>query len=426
MAPTHIRNQIMAQVSGGRFRVALTSATLIGNVAIGSLGGYIFWYVLNALTDASRLGIVSTTIALGTILSNVASLGLGQAIIYARRALPEQLAGVMRAALLITATLAALATGLYIAVAPVVTPALTIYGTPAGALSLVAVVCGLALGGIQDAAVFSGGQPGLVLGRALLMATVRLAAMALLVPLVGPLGALLAFALGSCAALLCGAAGRRPAAGGAGRQVTLGDLRRLLAYSGGVYVLGLCGMAMINLMPVIAANVLGTAGSAHFYIAWMLSNLLFTIPGATSAAVFIEGDAGGLGRQARQGVRVAVGGVVAGGLGVAAIAYPVLASFGPDYARAAFLPLLILLLSAVPMTYYVIGQSVLKTVNRLRPAIGISLAVTAATLGLATLAASRYGLAGLAAAWLAGQCAGVSVWMYARRAALGAGGSGAR
>ena len=88
MVLIHFRNRILAQLGSGRFRVALTSATLIGNVAIGSLGGYVFWYLLNTLTDASRLGVVSTTIAIGTILANLASLGLGQAIIYARKAMP--------------------------------------------------------------------------------------------------------------------------------------------------------------------------------------------------------------------------------------------------------------------------------------------------------------------------------------------------
>lgn len=424
MARIHVRNRVLAQVGGGRFRVALTSATLIANVAIGSLGGYVFWFVLNALTDASRVGIVATTIAISTILANLTSLGLGQAIIYARKAMPEQFVGTTQTALLIVSALAALATGIYIVVAPVVTPAVALYATPGGALTLVAVVCGLALSGIQDAVIFSSSQPGLVLGRALLTTVTRLAGVVLLVPALGPLGALIAFALGSCVALLCGAFGRRPTTNGKARPVTLADLRGLLSYSAGVYVLGLCSMVMINLMPVIAANTLGTAGAAHFYIAWMLSNLLFTIPGATSAAVFIEGSASGLERHVRQGVRVAVGGVVVGGVGIAAVGNLVLGSFGADYAQAALLPLVILLLSGVPMSFYVIGQSVLKTVNRLRSVIGISVAVTVATLGAAAAAAGRFGLMGLATAWLAGQCAGVLVWAFARHAVLDASGRG--
>lgn len=408
-----IRASLGAGLAGPRFRVALKSGTLGANVAIGAAGGYVFWQLLNRHLEASGVGVVSTTIAIGTMLANIASLGLGQALIFARKRMPGRYAGAARAAMLVASLLALGAALLYLASAPLTTPGIAIYTGVEGALTVVALVLGLAAGGIQDATLFTQDRPGLIVARSLLTVTTRVGGALLLAPRLGPAGAVLGFALGSWAALAAGALwGGAEAAGGP--LVDLPALRELLAYSASVYAVGLCTMATINLLPVIAVNTLGTSEAGYFYIAWMLANLLFIVPGATGAAVFIESSAADLRQQVRQGLRLALGGVALGGVAVAALAVVVLGSFGADYLRAALGPLLIMLASAVPMTFYVLGQSVLKTLDRVRPLIGVALAVALVTVGTAVVGARALGLLGIALAWLAGQCIGVLVWIYAR------------
>ena len=73
-------------------------------------------------------------------------------------------------------------------------------------------------------------------------------------------------------------------------RINLGIIRDIWRYSAGNYFAGLLGAAPIFILPIMVVNVLGAEQNAYFYVAWMIANLLFIIPGAVSQSLFAEGS----------------------------------------------------------------------------------------------------------------------------------------
>jgi len=71
-----------------------------------------------------------------------------------------------------------------------------------------------------------------------------------------------------------------------------GFLKDSLHFSAGNYIAGLLMTAPNQILPIMVLNVLGAEETAHYYIAYAIASLLFMIPGAFSASLFVEGSHG--------------------------------------------------------------------------------------------------------------------------------------
>jgi O-antigen/teichoic acid export membrane protein len=63
-------------------------------------------------------------------------------------------------------------------------------------------------------------------------------------------------------------------------------------FSAGNYIAGLFMTAPAQTMPIIVLNILGAEETAHYYIAYAITSLLFMIPTALSTSLFVEGSHG--------------------------------------------------------------------------------------------------------------------------------------
>jgi O-antigen/teichoic acid export membrane protein len=71
--------------------------------------------------------------------------------------------------------------------------------------------------------------------------------------------------------------------------LNLSLLKGMWSYSSGNYLVLLLQAVPFYLLPLMVLNTLGAEQNAYFYVAWMMGNLLFFIPSATSLSLFAEG-----------------------------------------------------------------------------------------------------------------------------------------
>jgi O-antigen/teichoic acid export membrane protein len=181
--------------------------------------------------------------------------------------------------------------------------------------------------------------------------------------------------------------------------------RRLVRTGVPNQALTLAERAPAFLLPILVTELLSPADNAYWYAAWMAAWAVTVIPISVGTALFSEVVHGPdqLARHARRALVASLALGVPAALALAVLADPFLSLMGAGYAGAGAAPLRILVLGILPV-------SVLHTyfgVCRARPG-GLREAIVTAAAGSATalvasaVAASSWGLVGMAWAWVAG------------------------
>lgn len=173
------------------------------------------------------------------------------------------------------------------------------------------------------------------------------------------------------------------------------------------YVLTLAERAPGFVLPIVVTELLSPSDNAHWYAAWMMAWVVFIIPiqvGMTSFAE-IAREPRLAGAIIRHGIRTSlVIGVLAAGA-MAVFAGPALSLLGHGYASAGSMPLRILALGIVPLTFIQAYFSLCRARGSLREAIVIGGIGSIASIVAPTIAGLAAGLVGMAWAWLAVQFA---------------------
>jgi len=182
----------------------------------------------------------------------------------------------------------------------------------------------------------------------------------------------------------------------------------------------LCTMGSTLTLPILVTEVVGPRENAYFYQAWLLATTLNTVAGnmATSLTVAGAGDptaAAGHARAARrQLARLLIVPVIA-----LVVAAPLaLRPFGAEYAAGGATALRLLALAVPAYAVVVVGLALARVRRRMGDVILLQALSCAVTLGLAAALAPRFGVAGVAAAWLVAQfVAAAATLLRERRAA---------
>jgi len=142
--------------------------------------------------------------------------------------------------------------------------------------------------------------------------------------------------------------------------------------------------------------------NASFYVAWTVATLAFVLPGALATVLYAVGarEPALLAQRLRMTFWSSIFISVIAGLVTPVVARPVLMVFGAQYAQAAFSPLVILVLSGVPVAvrnHYIAVRRIRGQVKRALPVVWIG---TGIELALALIGAEFGGLHGLCLGWL--------------------------
>jgi hypothetical protein len=157
------------------------------------------------------------------------------------------------------------------------------------------------------------------------------------------------------------------------------------------------------LIPVLVIVVVSPAANAAFYAAWTLAAFLKILPAHLSTVLFAvaAADPQVIARKLRFTLRVSllvgIPGMIVLGLG----AHLALSMFGPGYARAATIPLVLLVISYIPSIPKVHYMAVCRATGQIPRAAAVLTVAAAAEVTAAAAGGAAGGLKGLALALLA-------------------------
>jgi O-antigen/teichoic acid export membrane protein len=380
--------------------------TLVATTGITAVLGFAYWALAARIFSQRSVGYGSAAVSAMTLIGTLGMLGMGTVLI---GELPKrkQRAGLVSAAL-IACGLGSLILGLvFVAVAPHVSShfsyvtstlqqdAIFVIGVVLTAVSLVfdQATIGLLRGGLQ-------------LSRNLAFAAVKLAALpaaAMILHDEFGFGILVAW-VGGTALSLVPVAVRLSLTGSAvlprpDWAVLRGLGRTALAHNW----LNIAITVPLTLIPVLVTIVVSASANAAFYAAWTLSGFLKIVPTHLSTVLFAvaAADPQVIARKLRLTLRLSllIGLPAMAVLGL--FAHLALSMFGPGYARAATLPLELLVIGYLPGIPKMHYMAVCRATGRIPRAAAILTAAAVAEVTAAVLGGESGGLKGLSIALLA-------------------------
>ena len=390
--------------------------------------GFLYWIVAAHIYSTHDVGLASALIAVMTLASMLANLGIGPTLV---QTLPRRESGYAYSltlnAGLATGTLASLLVGTIMIVAlPRFSQQFAIVGQDAA--YTIAFVAGVALWTIStllDQTFVAERAAGKMLVRNVAFAVLKLLLMVLLVQM-GALGIFsssvlaLAIAVMGAGLLLVPRLGRAYCLAIRG---IWGQVRSMLSSFVGHHFISLGYTTPMYLLPVFVAARLSLTDTAYFYTTWMLGSFLFMVSPAVAASLFAEGShaADSVLRKARASAVII--GMLLGPIMLVFFlgGHYIISLFGPGYALHGLLLLTILTVSAVPDAITNIYVSVLRVQRHLRWAALFNLGMGSLTLALAWILLPMLGIAGAGFAWLIAQVTGSlvvgahGIWAYFRR-----------
>lgn len=373
--------------------------------------GFAFWIVTARLFSTADIGQASSLISATVLLSFAALLGLNNTFV---RYLPtaQNRDTLITAGFVLVAVCGGIFASVYVLLTPVMAPRLAfVEHNPALAVSFVLLTSAAAANLLTDsifiaerkasfAALTDGGVGG-----------VTKVATAVLFVSLGAFGVYSASVGGFAAAalvsvvLMMAMLRWRPSLRGAWPA-----LKPLLRFSAASYAGNILNLIPILAVPLIVLDRLGASAAAYYFVAFQIATLLYSAAYAVSQSSLAEGSHSGVNRQKlfRRSGTVMMAMCVPACLVLIAVSHWVLLAFGTQYSKHAALPLVVLVVAAIPVAL----SSWLWTILRLTGQLS-SIVLSSAVYGVGICALAWFlaphGLTALTVAWPLGALLSVAV-----------------
>lgn len=388
--------------------ILTNTGSLIGTWGVTSGLGFVYWWLAAHEFVPQEVGIGSASISVMTLLGTFCIMGLGTLLITELPRQPEQAGPLISTSLIVVGGLGG-AIGIIFAL---VAPSFSASFSPLRENALTVLIFALGISLTSITLVLDQALIGLLLGGVQLWRN-GLFALSKLVILflisyrffqVGGIGIYAAWAAGNLLSLilLAGIAMRRRGKHKHSFRPQWSLLRKLGSSALQHHLLNLVVSAPVLILPVLVTVLLSVQANAWFYVAWMVANIVFIVPGALTMVLHAVNSA----QQAslRQRARVTLS--VAFGVSGAAIVIILLRSqevlniFGHAYANQANWTLRILVLGALPNVVKNHYISICRIYDRIMQALVAMLIGGVLELGGAILGAYTGGLTGLSLGWV--------------------------
>jgi O-antigen/teichoic acid export membrane protein len=411
-------------VSGARQRsrsVTGNSLFLIGNTLTGSGFGFLFWLVAARNFSGTQVGVGAAYVSALTFLTTVAEMGLGTALIRFAPALGSRQVSFINSTLFATALSTLLIAGIFAHFSPFWVPDLGTGGNSTLYVSVfVASTVAFSLGQLLDRVFVAFQVTQFLFMRNFVANLLRLALVIGPVRLLGPAGLIVAIGgpalVTSWFAVLCFVPRAVP-----GYQFRPTFAWSMLvdkaAYTLGNHVSLLIWSAPQFIYPLMIVTLLGPAANAHFYVSWMLANMLFIVPIAVSTSAFAEAahDPNMAGEAFWKTMRRTLAVLIPGAGTLLLAAHLILYVFGTMYLTAARGLLTYLVLSIFPYTFTTFAIAYHRIHQHTGRVIAISSAVTLLSFASSVAGAKLDGLPGVGFGWLVGQSLGALIVLATQR-----------
>jgi O-antigen/teichoic acid export membrane protein len=389
-----------------RHRDLLSNAgSLVATTGVASALGFLYWALAARLFTQEAVGYGAAAVSAMTLLGTVGMFGLGTVLI---GELPRRRprAGLVSAALLASG-LGSMVLGLgFAVVAPSVSGRFGhITGTPGQATLFAAGVMVTGASLVFDQATIGLMRGGLQLSRNVAFAVAKLLALpaaAIILHYQFGVGITVSWVVGTAVSLVPVAIWLRLTGTPVLPRPDWGVLRGLGRTAIAHSCLNIAITVPWSLIPVLVTVVISPSANAAFYVAWMLVNFLYIVPGALSTVLFAvaAADPQMIAPKLRFTLRLSL---LIGLPGMAALilgGHLALTMFGAGYERAAMLPLSLLTigyLPAIPKIHYI---AVCRAAGKIPRAAAVLSAAATSEVTAAALGGALGGLKGLSFALL--------------------------
>jgi O-antigen/teichoic acid export membrane protein len=373
------------------------AGSLVATTGVASALGFLYWALAARLFTQQAVGYGSAAISAMTLLGTIGMFGLGTVLIgeLPRRSTRADLVS----AALLASGLGSMVLGLGFAV---VAPSFSvrfghISGTPGQAALFTAGVMVTGASLVFDQATIGLMRGGLQLSRNVTFAAAKLLALfaaAIILHNQFGVGITVSWVAGIAVSLVPVAIWLRLTGTPVLPRPDWGVLRGLGRAAIAHSWLNIAITVPWSLIPVLVTVVVSPSANAAFYIAWMLVNFLYIVPGALSTVLFAvaAADPQAVARKLRFTLRLSL---LIGLPGMAALilgGHLALSIFGASYARAATLPLFLLTigyLPAIPKIHYI---AVCRAAGKIPRAAAVMTAAAAAEVTAVVLGGTFGGL----------------------------------
>ena len=389
-----------------------SSGLLVGKGAQMALG-YAFWLVAAKVATASEVGLVSGALSGVMIVTQLALLGIGAAVILRIPSLQRREAMTLSDAALTMVALTALVGGIvYVLVMWSTSPHLRdLLAQPAEAALIVGACIAGTLGVCLDQISTALGRGGMVVPRGIAAGLVGVLGLVILANAteLGPTAMMACWSSGLLASTVLGLAMLRRLLGHAPRpRLRHPESRGLLRDGIPNQALTLTERVPALLLPVLITGYVSPTLGGYWYPVWMMAWAVFLAPVMVGQAQFAADVRGtnDLGHDLRASLRwsMLMGGAVA--VVMAVIAGELLALMGQGYTTHGTSALRVLLLALPGVAVLQAYSAVCRAHRRVREAIWLGAAVGTLACVTAVLAATTSDLLAVAWAWVAAQSLG--------------------
>jgi O-antigen/teichoic acid export membrane protein len=390
--------------------IFVNAGSLIGTWGVNSGLGFVYWWLAAHDFASQDVGIGSASISTMMLLGTICMMGLGTLLITELPRQPEQAGSLISTALIIVCAAGGCAGGVFALVAPEFSTSFSPLRASINTIILFAL--GVSLTSVTlvlDNAMIGLLQGGIQLWRNFLFALSKLVVLFLIsrwLSQAAGMGIYGAWAMGNTISLgalvifMVIKKGWR----GKGYLPQWALMRKLGGVALQHHLLNLVLSAPTLLLPVMVTVMLSAQANAWFYIAWMVANFVFVVPGALTMVLHAVNSA----QQATLKQRARVTLSLAFVISMAAIcvimfdAKLILNFFGSSYAAQASLPLQILALGGLPVIIESHYIAICRIHDRITQALSVMILGCLVQLGGAVLGGNMAGLVGLSLGWVGG------------------------
>jgi O-antigen/teichoic acid export membrane protein len=394
----------------GIFRVSLyrNALYLIAASMINAMLGFVFWIVAAHYYTPEEVGLGSATISSVLLLSSFANLGLGYGLI---RFLPKSINPVQMINTMLTTSIltSVAAASIFLAGLGVWSPALVFIRENPLYLGLFIIFTAVfTTTGLIDNAFIANRRSGFIVTKNLIFSVLKIIMAVVLAASLAAFGILSSWGIAAIVAVMVGLIWLLPRAVSGYYPwpvMNTGVLKETSRFVAGNYVYALLWGAPAQVLPLLIVNQLGATSNAHFYVAFSIAGLLFSVPTMAATSLFAEGssDEKALGQHVGRSLKLAFIILVPAIIIVLLFASYLLLPFGANYSQEAANLLRILAVSALPLTVNITYLGTKQVEMKVRTMIIISCFTTILTIGLGFILIPRMGINGGGVAWVTGQ-----------------------
>jgi len=392
---------------------------LMLNTGVMALFGFFFWIVVARFYTEAEVGLGSAVISAMSLLSIISLVGLNISLV---RFLPhaDKPRELINSCYTLGGLISLVVAGIFLAGLSFWSPALAFVNQNAIFASAFIVFTILwTLSGLVNFTFIARRRAGLVLYKGIIFSVLRLPLPILFVLFFRTFGIVASWGVAMAVALGVSIFMFLPRVQHSYKPVPtlkLNLLKDMWRYSGGNYLANLFSTCLPFILPLMVVNVLGAQQNAYFYIAWMISGLLFAIPFAVSQSLFAEGShfEDKLKENVTKSLKFTYLLLVPAVIVLILVGKWVLLAFGQSYSASALHLLWVLSVSSLPLALTHIYSGILRVTGRIKELVAIWGFIVLAVLLASYLIMPVTGIIGIGYAWLGAQTI-VAVYILARR-----------